>query len=84
MLIGIFWAAIYMCTGNLTLSMALHALTDLTPRIVGYLFGFESEPAVSSFIFGARDVIDYAVFPIVSIIICVFYDKIKNPEKAEK
>ena len=83
MLIGIFWAAIYMCTGNLTLSMALHALTDLTPRIVGYLFGFESEPAVSSFIFGARDVIDYAVFPIVSILICVFYDKIKNPEKAE-
>lgn len=83
MLIGIFWAAIYMCTGNLTLSMVLHALTDLTPRIVGYLFGFESEPAVSSFILGARDVIDYAIFPIVSILICVFYDKIKNPEKAE-
>ena len=63
--------------------MVLHALTDLTPRIVGYLFGFESEPAVSLFIFGARDVIDYAIFPIVSILICVFSDKIKNPEKAE-
>ena len=81
MLIGIFWAAIYMCTGNLTLSMCLHALTDLTPRIVGYLFAFESQPAISSFILGARDVINYAVFPIMSIFICVFYDRIKKTEK---
>ena len=80
MMIGIFWAAIYMCTGNLTLSICLHALTDLTPRIVGYLFAFESQPAVSSFISVARDVIDYAVFPLVSILICVFYDRIKKPE----
>ncbi len=82
MLIGIFWAAIYMCTGNLTLSMALHALTDLTPRIVGYLFGFESEPVISSFISTARDVLDYAVFPIMAILICIFYDKIKKPSKS--
>ena len=78
MLIGIFWAAIYMCTENLTLSMILHALTDLTPRIVGYLFSFEAQPAVSSFISNARNIIDYVVFPIVSILICVFYDKIKK------
>ena len=78
MVIGISWAAIYMCTGNLTLSMCLHALTDLTPRIVGYLFRFESQPAISDFISGARDVIDYAVFPLMSILICVFYDKIKK------
>ena len=83
MLIGIFWAAIYMCSGNLTLSMCLHALSDLTPRIVGYLFAFESQPAISSFISGARDVIDYAVFPLMSILICVFYDRIKTPENSE-
>ena len=77
-LIGSFWAAIYMCTGNLTLSMCLHALTDITPRIVGYLFHFDSEPAVSSFISGARNVIDYAIFPLMAILICVFYDKIKK------
>ncbi len=83
MVIGIFWGAIYMCTGNLLLSMYLHALTDLTPRIVGYLFMFESTPAISSFISNARDVIDYIIFPIVSILICVFYDKIKKPKKVE-
>ena len=77
MVIGIFWAAIYMCTGNLALSMCLHALTDLTPRIAGYLF--ESQPALSSLVSGARDIIDYAVFPLVSILICVFYDRIKKP-----
>lgn len=80
MMVGIFWAAIYMCTGNLTLSICLHALTDLTPRIVGYLFAFESQPAISSFISGARNIIDYAVFPIVSILICVFYDILKKQE----
>ena len=84
MLIGIFWAAIYMCTGNLLLSMCLHALTDLTPRIVGYLFAFESQPAVSSFVSVARDVIDYVVFPVVAILICVFYDRIKKTEKMER
>ena len=83
MLIGIFWSAIYMCTGNLTLSMCLHALTDLTPRIVGYLFTFESQPAVSSFISSSRNVIDYVVFPLMSILICVFYDRIKNPENSK-
>lgn len=77
-LIGSFWAAIYMCTGNLTLSMCLHAFSDLTPRIVGYLFHFDSEPTVSSFISGARNVIDYAIFPLMAILICVFYDKIKK------
>ncbi len=78
MLIGIFWAAIYMCTENLPLSMCLHALSDLTPRIVGYLFSFESQPAISSFISGARNVIDYVVFPLVAFLICVFYDRIKS------
>ncbi len=84
MMIGIFWAAIYMCTGNLLLSMCLHALTDLTPRIVGYLFMFESKPAISSFVSAARDVIDYAAFPIMSIFICVFYNRIKKTKKVEK
>ena len=83
MLIGIFWAAIYMCTGNLLLSMCLHTLTDLTTRIVGYLFVFESQPAISSFISGARDVIEYAVFPLLAILICIFYDKIKNSKNSD-
>lgn len=83
MLIGIFWAAIYMCTGNLLLSMCLHALSDLTPRIVGYLFILESQPAISSFIADARNIIDYFVFPLVSILICIFYDRIKKPESYE-
>lgn len=83
MVIGIFWAAIYMCTGNLLLSMCLHALTDLTPRIVGYLFVYDTQPAISSFISVARDVIDYVIFPILSILICIFYDRIKNLKKVE-
>ena len=78
MMVGIFWAAIYMCTRNLLLSMCLHALTDLTPRIVGYLFMFETKPAISSFVSGTRDVIEYVIFPIVAILICIFYDRIKK------
>ncbi len=77
---GFFFGALYLLSKNLPLVMLLHTLMDLTSRIVGWLFKFETQPDIVSFISVARDVIDYAVLPIMAVLICVFYEKLKKKE----
>ena len=75
---GMFIAAIFMLSDNLLLVMLLHAFSDSTFRIVKGLFGYVREAPLCLAIDKARTVIDYVVLPVVAILICVFYDKLKG------
>lgn len=78
MMTGMFFAAVYMLSDNLLLVMLLHALGDSTTRIVNYLFAYSRDTALYLFVDRARDVIDYAILPLVAIYICVAYDRLKK------
>lgn len=80
---GMFIAAIYMLSDNLLLVMLLHAFSDSTFRIVKGLFGYVHEAPICVAVDKARSVIDYVVLPVVAVLICVFYDKLKGRTKAE-
>ena len=79
---GMFIAAVYMLSDNLLLVMLLHAFSDLTFRIVDYLFAYVPEAPVCQVIEVARDVMDYAVLPVTAILICIFYDRLKGKTPA--
>lgn len=75
---GMFIAAIYMLSDNLLLVMLLHAFSDSTFRIVNGLFGYVREAPVCQVVDKTRTVIDYVVLPVVAILICIFYDRLKG------
>ena len=76
---GMFIAAVYMLSDNLLLVMLLHAFSDSTFRIVKGLFGYVREAPICQAVDTARSVIDYVVLPVTAILICVFYDKLREP-----
>ncbi|MBR6004506.1 MAG: CPBP family intramembrane metalloprotease [Lachnospiraceae bacterium] len=78
LMVGMFWAAIYMLSDNLLLLMLLHAISDSTPRIMGYLFNYPHDSVVCKVADYLGDAIDYVVLPLVAIYICVHFDKLKN------
>ena len=78
MLTGMFLASIFMLTDNLLIVMVIHTLNDSTFRIVDGLFGYVSDAPICQAVDITRNVIDYAVLPIVAILICIFYDKLKS------
>ena len=77
---GMFIAAVYMLSDNLLLVMLLHAFSDSTFRIVDGLFGYVREAPICQAVEKTRSVIDYVVLPLVAILICVFYDKLKRKQ----
>lgn len=77
---GMFIAAVYMLSDNLLLVMLLHAFSDSTFRIVDGLFGYVREAPICQAVEKTRSVIDYVVLPLVAILICVFYDKLKGKQ----
>ena len=83
MLWGMFIAAIYMLSDNLLLVMVLHTLSDTTFRIVK-LFGIMQDAPICRAVEITRDVIEYAVLPVIAILICIFYDKLKLNAKTKK
>jgi len=68
---------------DLLLVMLLHAFSDSTFRIVKGLFGYVHEAPICVAVDKARSVIDYVVLPVMAVLICVFYDKLKGRTKAE-
>lgn len=83
MLWGMFVAAVYMLSDNLLLVMLLHTLNDSTFRIVDGLFGYDRNALMCQVIDVARDVIDYVVLPVMAVLICFFYDKLKKKKTDE-
>lgn len=77
---GMFMAAIYMLSDNLLLPMLLHTFSDSTFRIVDGLFGYVREAALCKAVDNTRSVIDYVVLPLVAILICIFYDRLKGKQ----
>lgn len=77
---GMFIAAVYMLSDNLLLVMLLHAFSDSTFRIVDGLFGYVREAPICQAVEKTRSVIDCVVLPLVAILICVFYDKLKGKQ----
>ena len=73
-----FIAAIYMLSDNLLLVMLLHAFSDSTFRIVKGLFGIVPDAPVCRAVDIGRNVISYVILPLMAILICVFYDKLKG------
>ena len=69
-----------MLSDNLLLVMLLHAFSDSTFRIVDGLFGYVREAPICQAVEKTRSVIDYVVLPLVAILICVFYDKLKRKQ----
>lgn len=70
---GIFLAAIYLQSGNITLCMVLHAVWDIVVRIPGNFCEGIREGAISNFIYISQNILELGVFPIVAIIICILY-----------
>ena len=79
---GMFIAAVYMLSDNLLLVMLLHAFSDSTFRIVKGLFGSVHEAPICQISDKARSVIDYVVLPVMAILICVFYEKLKGQKSS--
>jgi len=79
---GMFIAAVYMLSDNLLLVMLIHAFSDSTFRIVKGLFGYVREAPICQIIDKARSVIDYVVLPVMAILICVFYEKLKGQKSS--
>lgn len=80
---GMFIAAVYMLSDNLLLIMIMHALSDSTFRIVNGLFGYVHDAPICQAVAVTRNVIDYAVLPLMAVLICIFYDKLM-PSEAKK
>ena len=73
---GMFIAAVYMLSDNLLLVMLLHAFSDSTFRIVKGLFGYVQDAPLCQAVEVTRSIIDYAVLPLMAILICVYYEKL--------
>jgi hypothetical protein len=70
-----------MLSDNILLVMILHALSDSTFRIVKGLFGYVHDAPVCQAVDTARTVIDYAVLPLMAVLICIFYDRLKGKKE---
>ena len=81
MMWGMFIAAVYMLSDNLLLVILLHTLSDSTFRIVKGLFGYARDSFFCKSVDSIRTVIDLLILPLMAILICVLYDRLKNTEK---
>lgn len=77
---GMFIAAVYMLSDNLLLVMILHALSDTTYKIPNALFGYVHDAAICQVVEYARTAINYVILPLMAVLICIFYDKLKRKE----
>lgn len=75
---GVFLAAIYLHSENITLCMVLHAVWDIVIRIPGNFCEGISEGAVLNFIYVSQDILQLGIFPIVAIIICILKGQDNN------
>ena len=75
---GVFTAAIYLYSENLTLCIVLHAVWDILIRIRGYFCVNVSEGIVADFIYIAQDVLELCFFPIITLFICIKYKPISK------
>lgn len=77
---GMFIAAVYMLSDNLLLVMLLHAFSDSTFRIPDGLFGYVRDATICQVVDYLRNAINYVILPLMTILICIFYEKIKRKE----
>lgn len=75
---GIILAAIYLHSENIMLCMLIHAVWDIIIRIPRYFFVGVSQGALTNFINLSQGILEFAVFPIIAVIICIVY---KSPTK---
>ena len=76
---GVFVAAIYLYSKNITLCMVLHAVWDIVIRIPSNFCEEIKEGALLTFINVSQDVLLLGTFPMVAIIICVLKGKNNKP-----
>ncbi len=75
---GLFIAAIYMLSKNLTLIMVMHAVWDIAIRVPN---AFCILPENSILLDGMNillTIIDYGILPVVAVYICLNYDKLRG------
>ena len=83
LLAGVFFAAIYMLTDNLLLVMLMHAFSDSTFRIVDGLFGYLHDSSICLAVKYIRNGLEYVILPLIAILICVYYDKLKGSQSED-
>lgn len=72
---GVFLAAIYLHSKNITFCMVLHTVWDIVVNIPGNFCEGIHEGAVLNFIHVSQDILQLGIFPIVAIIICILKEK---------
>lgn len=68
---GVFMAAIYLHSKNITLCMALHAIWDIVIRVPSNFCEGIREGSVSTFIYISQDILVLGIIPLTAIIICI-------------
>lgn len=81
---GVFVAAIYLHSRNLTFCMMLHAVWDIVIRFHGNFCENVQGGAMLNFIYTSRDVLELVIFPIVAIVICVMWKEKENKVEVEE
>lgn len=72
---GMYMAAIFMHSRNLTLIMVMHAVWDTVVRIPGWFFVFPENSVALDVIDTAEYVFSYGIFTVVAIVIAVRYKR---------
>lgn len=75
---GLFIAAIYMLTRNLTLIMVMHAFWDIVIRIPNAFFAMPDNSVLLDFMDVLLTIIDYGILPAAAVYICINYDKLRG------
>ena len=75
---GLFAAAIYILSKNLTLLMVMHAAWDIVIRIPDRFFDFAESSVLLDVLSILQDSIDYGIMPLVAVYICIKYEKLRR------
>ena len=81
---GLFVAAIYMLTKNLTLIMVMHAVWDIVVRVPNAFCSFPESSVLLDVLYVTREVVEYGIMSATAVYICFHYEKLrKTIDRAE-
>ncbi len=81
---GLFAAAIYILSKNLTLLMVMHAVWDIVIRIPDNFCNFAGNSVLRDVLYILQDVLDYGIMPIAAVYICIRYEKLRGRNQEER
>lgn len=75
---GLFIAAIYMLSKNLTLIMVMHAAWDIAIRVPNAFCVLPENSVLLDVMNILMTIIDYGILPVTAVYICINYDKLRG------